>query len=104
MSAEQKTQSRFRSRFRVLSRLEKAFYTSIIMTSITLAIGVVYIESRNQQMKQTITGWNRDISDAQSELNNTKQEINELTKYERISKIAAKYGLTIKNENIQPVE
>lgn len=91
-------------RVRQLSRIEKSFYLSIIVTGIIIAISVIFLQSRQQQLEQDITSMNRDIANMQTELNNAKQEVNELTRYERISEIAQSAGLTVSNNNIQAVE
>lgn len=104
MSEEQLLPAKISKRIRALSRLEQVFYSVVVATAVILAVGVVYMQSRNQQVKQEITRLNSEIEEANNDLNLAKQEINELTKFERISEIAAKNGLTIKKENIQPVE
>ncbi|MGT2907534.1 cell division protein FtsL [Streptococcus dentiloxodontae] len=89
---------------RQLSRMEKAFYGAIILTAIIMSVAIVYLQGRNQEVKQQITSLNSKISDEKAELNNAKQEVNELTNSERIKEIASKAGLTINNDNIQNVE
>ncbi|MBM7635643.1 cell division protein FtsL [Streptococcus saliviloxodontae] len=92
------------NRIRQLSRLEKAFYGAIIITAITMAVSLVYLQSRNQEVKQQITDLNYQINDAETALNNAKQEVNELTRADRIKQIAGQAGLSIQNDNIQKVD
>ncbi|MGT2929330.1 cell division protein FtsL [Streptococcus dentasini] len=97
---ERAVKEAFQRRFRKFSRLEVAFYGSIILTAVLMAVGIIYLQSRNLQVKQQITEINSQISDAETDLNNAKQEVNELTRSERISEIAQKAGLTIDNSNL----
>lgn len=91
-------------RIRTFTRIEKGFYSAIVITAIFMAISIIYLQSRNMQVQQEINHWNVEINGAQTDLNDAKQEVNELTRYERISKIAKKAGLSIQNDNIQNVE
>lgn len=107
MQNENRTQATLRileSRIKTFSRIEKWFYGSIVVTAITLAISVIYLQSKNLEFQQDITYYNSQISEQQVEVNNAKQEINELTRYDRIAEIAKKAGLTVNKENIQKVD
>ncbi|MFC5632056.1 MULTISPECIES: cell division protein FtsL [Streptococcus] len=91
-------------RFRQFTRLEKAFYGTIILTAIVMAISLIYIQSRNLQLQQTISELNGELNLKQTEYNNAKQEVNELLQRERIIKVAEEAGLVPRSENIQRVE
>ena len=93
-------QNAFQKRFRKISRLKITFYGSIIITAVLMAVGIIYLQSRNLQVKQQITKVNSQISDAETDLNNAKQEVNELTRSDRIAEIAKKAGLNIDNSNL----
>lgn len=97
---ERAVREAFQKRFRKFSRLELAFYGSIIITAVLMAVGIIYLQSRNLQVKQDITEINSQISDAETDLNNAKQEVNELTRSDRIAEIAKKAGLNIDNSNL----
>lgn len=86
---------------RTFSRIEKIFYGSIIITAITMAIGIIFLQSRSLQVKQEINSLNSQINEEQTAYNNAKQEVNELSNRDRITKIAQNAGLTINNSNIQ---
>ncbi|MFC3931874.1 cell division protein FtsL [Streptococcus dentapri] len=90
----------FQRRFRKFSRLEVAFYGSIIIAAVLMSVGIIYLQSRNLQVKQEITQINSQISDAETDLNNAKQEVNELTRSERVAEIAERAGLSIDNSNL----
>lgn len=91
-------------RFRQFTRLEKAFYGTVILTAIVMAISLIYIQSRNLQLQQMISELNGEFNMKQTEYNNAKQEVNELLRRERIIKIAEESGLVPRSENIQKVE
>ena len=50
-------------RIRKFSRVEKAFYGSIIITAITMAVSIIYLQSRNLQVQQQITDLNSQDND-----------------------------------------
>lgn len=91
-------------RIRKFSRIEKVFYGSIILTAITMAVSIIYLQSRNLQVQQEITNLNSQISDMQTDYDNAKQEVNELTSRNRIEQIAGNAGLTSQQDNIKQVE
>lgn len=91
-------------RIRKFSRIEKVFYGSIILTAITMAVSIIYLQSRNLQVQQEITNLNTQISDMQTDYDNAKQEVNELTSRDRIEQIAGNAGLTSQQDNIKQVE
>lgn len=91
-------------RIRKFSRIEKVFYGSIILTAITMAVSIIYLQSRNLQVQQEITNLNSQISDMQTDYDNAKQEVNELTNRNRIEQIAGNAGLTSRQDNIKQVE
>ncbi len=91
-------------RIRKFSRIEKVFYGSIILTAITMAVSIIYLQSRNLQVQQEITNLNSQISDMQTDYDNAKQEVNELTSRDRVEQIAGNAGLTSRQDNIKQVE
>lgn len=91
-------------RIRKFSRIEKVFYSSIILTAIIMAVSIIYLQSRNLQVQQEITNLNSQISDMQTDYHNAKQEVNELTSRDRIEQIAGNAGLTSQQDNIKQVE
>ena len=90
-------------RIRKFSRIEKVFYGSIILTAIIMAVSIIYLQSRNLQVQQEITNLNSQISDMQTDYDNAKQEVNELTSRDRIEQIAGNAGLTSQQDNIKQV-
>ena len=93
-----------RNHIRFMTRMEEAFYSAIVLTAIVMSIAVVFLQGRNQAIKQQITDLNSKISDEKTELNNAKQAVNELTNSDRIKEIANKAGLSINNDSIKSVK
>ena len=91
-------------RIREFSRVEKAFYGSIIITAITMAVSIIYLQSRNLQVQQQITDLNSQITEVQTDYDNAKQEVNELSSRDRVEQIAQNAGLTSQQDNIKQVE
>ena len=93
-----------RNHIRFMTRMEQAFYSAIVLTAVVMSISVVFLQGRNQAIKQQITDLNSKISDEKTELNNAKQAVNELTNSDRIKEIANKAGLSINNDSIKSVK
>lgn len=107
MNNEKRTQAvstALQKRIRTFSRVEKAFYSAMIITAITMAVSIIYLQSRKLQLQQDIVTLNSQISDKRVELNNAKQEVNELARRDRIVNIANKAGLENQTDNIKKVE
>ncbi|HGD4826901.1 TPA: cell division protein FtsL [Streptococcus agalactiae] len=85
---------------KTFSRIEKAFYGAIVITATIMAVGIIYLQSNSLQVKQEVNQLNSKINDKQTEFDNAKQEVNELSNRDRITKIAKDAGLTIQNDNI----
>ncbi|AEF24721.1 cell division protein FtsL [Streptococcus parauberis] len=100
----QEVTSALQKRIRTFSRVEKAFYTALILTAITMSVSIIFLQSRKLQLQQDITALNRKIDDKKTELNNARQEVNELSRRDRIIDIAGKGGLSIQNDNIKKVK
>ena len=76
-----------RNHIRFMTRMEKAFYSAIVLTAIVMSISVVYLQGRNQAIKNQITDLNRKISNEKTELNNAKLAVNELTNSDSIKSV-----------------
>ncbi|WP_249630056.1 cell division protein FtsL [Streptococcus uberis] len=107
MNNETRTQAvtnALQKRIRTFSRIEKAFYSAMIITAIIMSVSIIYMQSRRLQLQQDITTLNSQISDKKTELNNAKQEVNELSRRDRIVDTAGKAGLSNRNDNIKKVD
>ncbi|HEM5456462.1 cell division protein FtsL [Streptococcus suis] len=91
-------------KIRTFTRVEKAFYSSIVLSGLALAIGIIFMQTRLLQLQSSMAKVNQDISQKQIEINDAKQAVNELTRLARLMEIAEKAGLTFNNDNIGVAE
>lgn len=66
MNNETRTQAvtnALQKRIRTFSRIEKAFYSAMIITAIIMSVSIIYMQSRRLQLQQDITTLNSQISD-----------------------------------------
>ncbi|HEM3428765.1 TPA: cell division protein FtsL [Streptococcus suis] len=91
-------------KIRTFTRVEKAFYSSIVLSGLALAIGIIFMQTRLLQLQSSMARVNQDISQKQIEINDAKQAVNELTRSARLMEIAEKAGLTFNNDNIGVAE
>ncbi|HEL1654411.1 cell division protein FtsL [Streptococcus suis] len=91
-------------KIRTFTRVEKAFYSSIVLSGLALAIGIIFMQTRLLQLQSGMAKVNQDISQKQIEINDAKQAVNELTRSARLMEIAEKVGLTFNNDNIGVAE
>ena len=80
---------------RKFSRVEKAFYGSIVLTAIILAVSIVFMQTKLLQVDRDLT--------EQTELADIKQEVNELTRYERLSQLASSQDMKLQKGNRKTV-
>lgn len=81
----------------------------IVMSTIFFAMILfgVYSDLQLTKASRSVQDVNVQIEQTESEIENLKQHTQELTRYDRISEIAEKYGLELHEENIKnltPVE
>ena len=93
------TSQLLQARIKKFSRVEKAFYLSIAITALVLAISVVYMQTKLFQVQSDLTRVNAQIEEKKTELDDAKQEVNELIRSERLKEIADKKDLKLNNEN-----
>ena len=91
-------------KIRTFTRVEKSFYSSIVLSGLALAIGIIFMQTRLLQLQSSMAKVNQDISQKQIEINDAKQAVNELTRSARLMEIAEKAGLTFNNDNIGVAE
>ncbi|HEM3197915.1 TPA: cell division protein FtsL [Streptococcus suis] len=107
MSQEKRREATMRvigDKIRTFTRVEKAFYSSIVLSGLALAIGIIFMQTRLLQLQSGMAKVNQDISQKQIEINDAKQAVNELTRSARLMEIAEKAGLTFNNDNIGVAE
>ncbi|HEL1907464.1 TPA: cell division protein FtsL [Streptococcus suis] len=91
-------------KIKTFTRVEKAFYSSIVISGLALAVGIIFMQARLLQVQSDLAKVNQDISQKQIEINDAKQAVNELTRSARLMEIAEKAGLTFNNDNIGVAE
>ncbi|HEM6371319.1 TPA: cell division protein FtsL [Streptococcus suis] len=91
-------------KIKTFTRVERAFYSSIVISGLALAVGIIFMQARLLQVQSDLAKVNQDINQKQVELNDSKQAKNELTRYARLMEIAEKVGLTFNNDNIGVAE
>ena len=84
--------------------MEKAFYSSIAFTALVLAVSIIFMQTRLLQVQNDLTKINAQIEEKKTELDDAKQEVNELIRSERLKEIADKKDLKLNNENIRTAE
>ena len=92
------------ARIQKCSRVEKAFYGARVLTAVILATSVVFMQTKLLQVQRDLTTVNSKIEAKRTELDDAKQEVNELIRSERLSKLASSQEMTQNNENIRTAE
>lgn len=91
------------ARVRQFSRVEKAFYGSIVVTMLILSVSVVFMQSKLLQIQYELTSLNTQVEKKQTELDDAKQEVNELKRRNRLAEIASSEEMTQKEQNVVAV-
>lgn len=92
------------NRIRTFSRIEKGFYLVLLITAITMAISIVYLQSRLLQVQQEVTALNHQINVTKTDLSNAKQEVSDLIRLERVTQAAEEAGLNPQYDNVKKVQ
>ncbi len=87
-----------------ISHLEK-FLVAILVTAL-IGLGLLTISLRTtiSEVEQDVSSLQENVSQGQAEVTRLQQEKNELTKSERIQKIAEDKGLSIDSEHLRKVK
>ena len=91
-------------KIRTFTRVEKAFYGSIVLSGQILAIGIIFMQTKLLQIQSDMASINQDISAKKLEIEDAKQAVNDLVRNARLLEIAEKEGLTLNNDNIGVAE
>lgn len=91
-------------KIKTFSRVEKAFYGSIVISGLILAIGIVFMQTKLLQVQSEMAGVNQQINIKLLEIEDAKQAINDLARNARLLEIAEKEGLSFNNDNIGVAE
>ncbi|OTN77274.1 cell division protein FtsL [Enterococcus sp. 8G7_MSG3316] len=91
-------------RLKSISALEKLIATFVVLAVITLAILTISIRTNISQVEHDISLIQSDINEKTAEAEQLEQEKNELSKTDRIKKIAEDQGLSIDDGNLRKVD
>ncbi|WP_430609859.1 cell division protein FtsL [Enterococcus sp. DIV0876] len=91
-------------RLKSISALEKLIAAFVVLAVITLAILTISIRTNISQVEHDISLIQSDINAKTAEAEQLEQEKNELSKTERIKKIAEDQGLSIDDGNLRKVD
>ena len=91
-------------RIRTFTRIEKSFYGSIVVTAVILAVSVIFMQTKLLQVQQDLTKLNTKVEAKETQLNEAKQKVNELTRYERLSQLASSQEMTLQNGNLKTAD
>lgn len=91
-------------RLKSISALEKLIAAFVVLAVITLAILTISIRTNISQVEHDISLIQSDINEKTAEAEQLEQEKNELSKTDRIKKIAEDQGLTIDDGNLRKVD
>lgn len=86
------------------SRIEKAFYGSVLVSGLILAVGIIFMQTRILQVQRDLAKINQEISAKQLEIEEAKQAVNDAIRKETLLEIAEKEGLVYNNDNIGVAE
>ena len=79
-------------KIRTFTRVEKAFYGSIVLSGLILAIGIIFMQTKLLQIHSDMASINQDISAKKLEIEDAKQAVNDLVRNARLLVIAEKEG------------
>lgn len=91
-------------KIKTFSRVEKAFYGSVVCSALLLAIGIIFMQTRLLQIQSDMANIHQKINEKQVEIDDAKQAANELVRHARLMELAEKAGLTFNNDNIGVAE
>lgn len=91
-------------KIKTFTRVEKAFYGSVVISGLILAVGIVFMQTRLLQVQSDMASVNQEISAKQIEIEDAKQAVNDLARNARLLEIAEKEGLSFNNDNIGVAE
>lgn len=92
------------AKIKTFTRVEKAFYGSIILSGIILATGIIFMQTRLLQVRSDMAQINQEINAKQLEIDNAEQAVNEMVRETRLLEIAEEAGLTYNDDNVGVAE
>jgi cell division protein FtsL len=84
--------------------MEKVISLSLLVTFIVLGLLMISLRTTISQVEHSISILQDDVTTNEAEILQLEQEKNELSKSERIQKIAEEEGLSINSDNLRKVK
>lgn len=91
-------------KIKTFTRVEKAFYGSIVLTGLILAVGIIFMQTRLLQVQSDMARVNQEINAKQVEIDDAKQAATELVRADRLMELAKEAGLAYNNDHFGVVE
>lgn len=87
-----------------ISKLEKMIVGAMILLLIILSVTMISLRTTISKVEQDISLIQEGVTKSEAEILQLEQEKNELSKSERIKKIAEEQGLSITSDNLRKVK
>ncbi|AYW48191.1 cell division protein FtsL [Tetragenococcus osmophilus] len=87
-----------------ISRLEKALVTGLLVALVGLGLLTISLRTSISEVEQDVSSLQENVNQGEAEVTRLQQEKNELSKSERIQKIAEDQGLSIDSDHLRKVK
>ncbi|EOL48931.1 cell division protein FtsL [Enterococcus phoeniculicola] len=91
-------------RLKRFTNLEKILVVGLALVVVALSVMTIKLRTNISSVERDISGVTSTIATNKSEISRLEQEKNELSRSERVKKIAEKQGLTINDDNLRKVK
>ncbi|MGM0123693.1 cell division protein FtsL [Enterococcus sp. AZ194] len=91
-------------RLKRFTNLEKILVVGLASVIIGLSVMTIRLRTNISSVERDISGMTSTITTNKSEISRLEQEKNELSRSDRVKKIAEKQGLTINDDNLRKVK
>ncbi|CAM3151358.1 cell division protein FtsL [Lactococcus hircilactis] len=88
------------SKFKKFDTVEKVFYTVLIIATLTIVIGLLYIKTKTQEVEGRTVSLTTQINQLQTKNTEYNQQITDLGSGQQISDIATKDGMSQNFSNV----
>lgn len=88
------------SRFRKISLVEKFFYLSLIVASLTIAVALLYVKTKTLEVEGVTVNLTQTNAAKQTKNSELDQQLQDLSSNTRVANVATKDGLTIDYNNV----
>ncbi|WEV44618.1 cell division protein FtsL [Streptococcaceae bacterium ESL0687] len=99
--AESLSSNLLAKKFKKYSTIEKVFYFSVVATIIVMAVAIIFVKTRIFQTEENLGRIQYNISQKKTKQEELNQQIQELSRSDRVLKIAEKENLKLNDKNIR---